>query len=79
MRKVPVIHHEHGFRFIIYLDDHPPPHVHVEGDDGSAKIEIDPAVLLWSRNLNRRDVHRVVDTVETNSVAFGIAWRNIHG
>ncbi len=76
---MPVILRESGFRFIIYLDDHPPPHVHVEGGGGSAKIEIEPVNLIWSRKLKRRDVNWALDIVRRNSVEFGIAWRNIHG
>ncbi|KPF62317.1 hypothetical protein IP88_15025 [alpha proteobacterium AAP81b] len=76
---MPVIHRESGLRFIIYVDEHPPAHVHVEGEGGSAKIEIEPVTLIWSRNLKRRDVNRAVDIVRRNSVEFGIAWANIHG
>lgn len=32
------VHREAGLRFIIFVDDHPPPHVHVVGD-GKAKIQ----------------------------------------
>ena len=43
---MPVIHREVGLRFIIYVDDHAPPHVHVEGKGGSAKIAIENASLI---------------------------------
>jgi hypothetical protein len=33
------IFRESGLSFVIFLDDHPPPHVHVFGD-GLAKIEL---------------------------------------
>ena len=33
------IHREAGFRFVIYVDDHEPPHVHVIGD-GTMKVVI---------------------------------------
>lgn len=76
---MPVILREAGLRFIIYLDDHPPPHVHVEGNGGGAKIALEDARLVWSRGLSRRDVNRAVDVVRTHRDEFGIAWQNIHG
>ncbi len=76
---MPVILRDAGLRFIVYVDDHPPPHVHVEGNDGSAKIAIDPPRLIWSRGLSQRDINRAVDIVEINRTEFGIAWQKIHG
>lgn len=34
-----VVHRAFGMRFIIYLDDHLPAHIHVKGD-GEAKINL---------------------------------------
>jgi hypothetical protein len=76
---VPVIYRDSGLRFITYVDDHLPAHVHVEGQGGSAKIAIDDASLVWSRNLGRRDVIRAMDVVSRLRTEFGIAWQNIHG
>ena len=76
---MPVIVREAGFRVIIYLDDHPPAHVHVEGNDGSTKIAIEGAVLVWNRGLNRRDVNRAVDIVSRHHNELRTAWTNIHG
>jgi Domain of unknown function (DUF4160) len=47
------IFRESGLKFVIFVDDHAPPHVHVFGD-GIAKIELG----------TKRDEVRVVDTEE---------------
>lgn len=43
------VHREAGFRFIIFVDDHEPAHVHVIGD-GKAKIDLGGAMAgrSWS-------------------------------
>ena len=46
---MPVVFRAHGLRFIIYVDDHRPPHIHVDGR-GVAKIALEPNVeLIWDR------------------------------
>jgi hypothetical protein len=32
------VHRAHGFQFAIFVNDHSPPHVHVFGKGGEAKI-----------------------------------------
>lgn len=76
---MPVIHRDGGLRFIIYVDDHAPAHLHVEGNGGSAKIALANADLIWSRGLGRRDVIRAVDVVRQEQTEFRIAWQKIHG
>ena len=72
---MPVILRESGLRFIIYVDDHLPAHVHIEGKGGNAKIAIEDAGLIWSRNLSRQGVLRAVDVVEIHRAELRIAWQ----
>lgn len=76
---MPVIFREAGLRFIVYVDDHVPAHVHVEGNGGSAKIAIADATLIWSHRLGHRDINRAVNVVKARRVEFTTAWQNIHG
>ena len=76
---MPVIFRDSGLRFIIFVDDHSPAHVHVEGKGGSAKIAIDDASLIWTRNLGRTDVIRAVNVVKSQQAEFRTAWQKIHG
>jgi hypothetical protein len=66
---------------MIYVDDHPPPHVHVIGD-GEAKIEIGgdgmPPRMVYadrmSTNVQRRALHAVAD----NQAMLARRWTEIH-
>lgn len=53
---------------VIYLDDHPPAHVHVFGD-GEAKIELlgldeEPSVV-WTKGMNPAEARRALAIVRT--------------
>lgn len=75
---MPTVHREHGLRFIVFTDDHPPPHVHVEGR-GTAKVALVPQVaILYDRGLSRADARRVLDVVEEQRDAMLEAWNRIH-
>lgn len=76
---VPVVFRDSGLRFIIYFDDHAPPHVHVEGKGGSAKIGLSDISLVWSRALSKRDVIRALRVISDNRADFLMAWQKIHG
>ncbi len=76
---MPVVFRERGLNFVVYVDDHPPPHVHVIGD-GVAKIDLEPAVaLVHCRGLSKADVRRALDVVESHRPAMLEAWKRIHG
>ena len=62
------VHHAFGFRFVIFPNDHSPPHIHVFGQGGEAKIvlegpdgiELDWVVgsfVVWSHFLRRTAAH----------------------
>jgi len=68
----------HGLRVVIFVNDHPPAHVHVIGD-GEAKINLLGAIgtpeLVWADGMNRGDLRRAVHLV-TEQQAFLLArWR----
>jgi len=76
---MPTIHREHGLNFVVYIDDHPPPHVHVTGR-GAAKIALEPAVeILYSRGLSKADIGRILDVVRSQRDMMLEAWKRIHG
>ena len=76
---MPTIHREQGLKFLVYLDDHPPPHIHVTGR-GVAKIALKPYVtLLHARGLSKADIGRAIDVVEVHRDMMLAAWNRIHG
>ena len=71
-----------GFRVVIYVEDHPPPHVHVQGD-GEVKIHLvgsdgEPEIVK-NRNMKLRDASRALRLVQENQLAYLRLWKTMHG
>src|SRR5262249_48248557 len=76
------VHRAHGFRFVIFPNDHNPPHVHVLGQGGEAKIVLEGpggVSLDWSVGISRGDLRRVMQEVERERNELIAMWRRIHG
>jgi hypothetical protein len=75
-------HRAFGFRFVVFPNDHAPPHVHVFGHGGEAKIGLSSdgvAQLVWSHRVSRADLRRVVAEATAHHAALLEAWRMVHG
>jgi Domain of unknown function (DUF4160) len=73
---------ESGLRVVIYLDDHPPAHVHVFGD-GSAKIalgteEAEPEVVR-TRGMKPRQLTKALRIVIEHRAELTEKWEEFHG
>ncbi len=72
-----------GLRFIIWPDDHLPPHVHVFGADGSVKIAIgsasSPPRLMAVAGLSRKQAADALRAVAANRKLMLDVWESIHG
>lgn len=72
----------HGLRVVIFVNDHPPAHVHVI-DDGEAKINLLGAngapELVWADGMNRGDLRRAVRLVVEPQAFLLARWEEIHG
>jgi len=79
---MPTIHRAHGLRFVIYLNDHSPAHVHAIGADGEAKIilgsEGEPPRLDWVKGLSAADVRRAMAEVGAEQTRLREAWKRNH-
>jgi len=77
-----VVLRESGMRIVIFVDDQPPPHVHVFGD-GSAKIalagEDGLPDLLWSHGMKRGDQSRAMRIVTEHQEFLSGWWDEFHG
>lgn len=80
---MPTILRMAGFRFVIYVDDHEPAHVHVWyggaiatiriGDSYNRPIMVDPGTMRIP------DARRALRIVERRQEEFLNVWRRIHG
>ncbi len=72
----------HGFRLVIYTQDHEPAHVHITGA-GQAKINlIGPEgmpELVYSIGIKRSDMRRLMAEAIEHRDHFLNEWERIHG
>lgn len=76
------VHRAFGFRFVMFTNDHAPPHVHLFGQGGEAKIDLgnDPAAaIVWVNGISRADMRRLVAEVRARHAKLLENWRAIHG
>lgn len=76
------IHRAQGLRFIIFVDDHEPAHVHVFGD-GHIKINLispdgRPRVVTIE-GMKRSDVRKALQVVIEQQLVMLSRWEDIHG
>lgn len=75
------VHREAGLRFIIFKDDHPPPHVHVVGD-GKARIVIAGAdgepELSYNDGLKAGDLRKAMRIVAEHRATLIERWKDYH-
>ena len=76
---MPTIFTEGGFRFMIYLDDHPPAHVHAIGAECMIRIGLEPIELLSSVGGKASDLRRAMGIAVRHRERLLAAWRKHHG
>jgi hypothetical protein len=76
------VHRAHGFKIVIFVDDHEPAHVHVFGD-GHAKINLlgvdGMPEIVTIEGMKRGDVRRAMRIVVEELDYLLARWRDIHG
>ena len=76
------VYRAHGFRIIIFVDDHAPAHVHVFGD-GHIKINLVGAnsapEIVTIEGMKHGDVRRSMRIVVEQQQYLLSRWREIHG
>jgi hypothetical protein len=75
------VYRAHGFRYVMFTNDHSPPHVHVFGQGGEAKIvlEGDEPALVWAIGMTRADLRRILQETRRERTRLMESWRRIHG
>jgi len=60
--------------FLLYLNDHPPPHVRVRPADGEATFRLAPVEYRDSQGYTDRRLHRIEEIVRTHEAEFLRRW-----
>jgi hypothetical protein len=71
------VHRAHGLRFVVFVDDHTPAHVHVFGD-GEAKINLVGAAgepeLVFAIGMTRVDIRRAMHVAKEQQTYLLRRW-----
>lgn len=80
---MPTVHRLGSLRFVVFFDDHSPPHVHVFSGDGEAKVLLGaPGVgpsIEWSRHFSRATLRKILLETMTRRAQLLWAWHSVHG
>lgn len=71
---MPTVHHEDGFRFFFFSDEHTPEHVHIEKADAYVRVELDTLKVTQNHKLNSKELKKLLNIVQKNSKKFKGAW-----
>jgi Domain of unknown function (DUF4160) len=72
-----------GLRFVIWLNDHPPPHVHVFSADAEATIALGASGgkphLIENRRMKPTDLAAALHAAFEHQTMLRQKWSEIHG
>ena len=76
---MPELFRRYGFIFFFYSLEHEPLHVHVQGNDGSAKFNWDGSkfVIEYSHGIKANDLKRIEQTIEENADIIVKRWNEL--
>lgn len=71
----PTVLRQEGYRFFFFSrEDHEPPHVHVEKEEGYGKLWLDPVEFARVRGFNPGEERRILEIVTDHRVELLEAW-----
>jgi len=80
---MPTVHRAGNLRFVIFLDDHGPPHVHVFSAGAEARVLLGSPrgrpTLDWARGFDRMTLRQALREATARRARLMAAWRRIHG
>ncbi|MGB0454541.1 MAG: DUF4160 domain-containing protein [Bacteriovoracaceae bacterium] len=76
---MPTILRKNGFRFFFYSHEgHEPPHIHVIGHGGEAKLWLAPVKFSRVYNLKPQSRKQILRIVQDNVMLFLIKYKEYH-
>lgn len=74
----PTIFREGSYQFIIYANDHVPPHVHVRAAGRRARIKLEPIELLDNDGFSQSQLRLIIRLTEQHRAELLRAWNEFH-
>lgn len=74
---LPTIAEDGEFRFVVYPNDHPPPHVHVKFGGSEVRINLDSGTFMEEPPGGKR--RALLEAYQRHAVAIRKAWDSYHG
>ncbi|MDH6265239.1 hypothetical protein M2360_000620 [Rhizobium sp. SG_E_25_P2] len=72
---MPTVLRKYGYRFHFYGSDmHEPPHIHVTGHGGKAKVWLATAEFAEASGLNNAEKRRILDAIHEHRREMMEAW-----
>lgn len=71
---MPTVLRTKGYRFFFYINDHSPPHIHVEKERSTAKFNLKNAELIKSKRFNTSELRELRNLVIENLELFKLKW-----
>ncbi len=71
---MPTILRRNGYRFFFYVNDHFPPHIHIEKDNKTAKFNLSSMELVYSKKFNSSEIREIRKLVEINNTLLKQKW-----
>ena len=77
---MPTVFIAHGVRYVVYPNDHAPPHVHVRKARMLAKIALQPEVVLlrYDKDFSIADLRKMISIIKDNQDFLLIKWNELH-
>jgi hypothetical protein len=80
---MPVVLFQEGFHFMIYYNDHPPPHTHVFKAGTEVVINLGDAdnspTMRDNKGMSRQNIKRALEIADENQSYLLERWHDING
>ena len=75
---VPTLYWFKNIAIKIYTRDHGPAHVHAEGPDGRAKIDLESLEITEAEGFTKNELKIIVEFVSVRKFQLNTKWKEIH-
>jgi len=71
---MPTVLKTKGYRFFFYINDHTPPHIHIEKDRSTAKFSLKNAELAKSKRFSAKELSEIRKIILDNLELLKAKW-----